>query len=128
MPAVMMDVSAEQLHLEANLLLLQVCLATLGGVGVYLGAQDGPVRLIGAGVCWALVAIGGFVWDKALGNFVGATLSANSALGCLLERRSAHTHSMLTNGPLLLAGVLAVWLVWELRARRAEPGRVGRND
>jgi hypothetical protein len=127
-PAVVMDVPAEQLHLEANLLILQVCLAALAGIGLSLGAQDGPVRLIGAGVCWALVAVGGFVWDKALGNFVGATLSTNSALGCVLERRSAHTHTMLTNGPLLLAGLLAVWVVWELRARRAEQGRVGRND
>jgi hypothetical protein len=128
MPAVLMDVPAEQLHLEANLLILQVCLAALGGVGLYLGAQDGPVRLIGAGVCWALVALGGFVWDKVLGNFVGPTLSVDSALGCLLERRSAHTHTMLTNGPLLLAGVLAVWIVWELRVRRVDLARVGRND
>jgi len=58
-----------------------------------------------------------------LGNFVGATLSASSALGCLLERRSAHTHTMLTNGPLLLASVLAVWVVWE-RGRGA-PSSVG---
>jgi hypothetical protein len=117
MPGVVMDIPAEQLHLEANLLMLQVCLAALGGVALYLGTLDRSAPLIGAGVSWALVAVGGFAWDKALGNFVGETLPANSALGCLLERRSAHTHTILTNGPLLLAGVLAAWVIWELRAR-----------
>jgi hypothetical protein len=122
-PGVVMDIPPEQLHLEVSLLILQLCLAALGGVALYLGALDRSGPLIGAGVSWALVAVGGFAWDKALGNFVGETLSANSALGCLLEQRSAHTHTILTNGPLLLAGVLAGSVTWELRARRARLGR-----
>jgi len=122
MPDVVMDVPAGQLRFEAGLLLLQVCLATLAGVALYLGAQERPAVRIGAGLAWTLVAVGGFVWDKALGYFVGETLSGNSAFGCLLDRRSAHTHTMLTNGPLLLAVGLALWIFWELRPARVRSG------
>jgi hypothetical protein len=127
MPDVAMDVPAAQLHFEASLLLLQVCLATLAGVALYLGAQQRPAVRIGAGLAWTLVGVGGFVWDKALGHFVGETLSANSAFGCLLDRRSAHTHTILTNGPLLLAVGLAFWTLWGLRPAWARSGGADQN-
>jgi hypothetical protein len=118
MPDVVMDVPAGQLRLEASLLIVQVCLAALGGLALYLGAQTRPTLQIGAGLSWTLVGVGGFVWDKALGEFVGETLSSTSALGCILDRRSAHTHTMLSNGPLLLAVGLAFWVIWEARSAR----------
>src|SRR6185295_3298844 len=76
MPRVVMDVPAGQLRLEAGLLILQVCLAALGSLALYLGAQTRPTHQIGAGLSWILVSVGGFVWDKALGDFVGESLSS----------------------------------------------------
>jgi hypothetical protein len=112
-----MDVPAPQLRFEAELLLLQMCLAVLGSVAVCMGAGRQATWRLCAATAWTLVAVGGFIWDKALGHFVGEELPGTSALACLLDHRSAHTHCMLTNGPLVVAAGLAVWTFWRLRAK-----------
>jgi len=119
-PQGVMDIPAAEMRLEARLLTLQVSLAILGVAGLVLGAQASSVlRLAGAGA-WSAVAVGGVLWDKWLGNFAGPAFPAHSIYSCLLEARSAHTHSILSNAPLILAGVVAVWSLWiGLRARAA---------
>ncbi len=122
MPGVVMDVPAPEIRFETELLALQVCLAALAGLALFLGAQARRSFRVGAGLAWSLVALGGYAWDKALWYFVGETLSANSAYGCLRNQRSAHTHTMLTNGPLLLAAGLALSLWWKLYSSRPPSG------
>jgi hypothetical protein len=122
LPDVVMDVPASQIRFEAGLLMLQVGVAALAGMALHLGARARPALRLGAGVAWTLVALGGFAWDKALDTFAGQTLSPNSAFGCLLDARSAHTHTVLTNAPFVLAVGLAFGTFWRLRADRQSPG------
>ena len=116
----MMDVPALEMRLELHLLALQVSLAILGIAALVLGAQERRViRVAGAGA-WSLVALGGVLWDKWLGTFRGGDLPPQSIYACVLERRSEHTHSVLSNAPLVLAGLLAIWVLWMcLRSRSA---------
>jgi hypothetical protein len=117
-PGVVMDIPPKELHLEATLLLLQSILAILGGLALCLGTRDGRTARAAAAASWILVAVGGFTWDKLLGNFVGEALPSTSALGCLLGQRSAHTHTMLTNTPLMASVGLALWLVRDVVSAR----------
>lgn len=91
MPDVVMDVPAPQVRFEAGLLMLQVCLAALAGLALHLGSRRRPILRVGAGLAWTLVALGGFLWDKALGSFVGEALPANSAFGCLFSTDGRRT-------------------------------------
>lgn len=128
MPGVAMDVPAAEILLEARLLLLQIAIAVVAGCALYLGRREGRAYRGATAFCWALVAAGGFVWDKTLGNFAGPSLAENSALDCFLLQRSAHTHTMLTNGPLIAAVALALWHGWRLvfvRRPLDQPGRDG---
>ena len=112
-----MNVPPSEMRLETELLLLQVMLAILGVLAVGASFQARSVFHVAAGLAWGLVAAGGVVWAKLLDHFVGGDLPPNSAFACLLEHRSAHTHTMLTNGPLLFAAVLALEALWGIRAR-----------
>ena len=108
----LMDIPAAEMRLEVELLALQVSLALLGVAALVLGAQQRHLlRLAGAGA-WSAVALGGVLWDKWLGNFDGPALPPHSIYSCLLEARSAHTHNVLSNAPLVLAGLVAAWLLW----------------
>jgi hypothetical protein len=114
-PQGIMDIPPWEMQLEVRLVMLQVGIALLGAPAVALGlARSRPVRVAGA-AAWLLVAAGGVVWDKWLGDFQGPVLPRHSLYACLLDGRSEQTHSMLTNGPLLLSGALALWLMWSSR-------------
>jgi hypothetical protein len=107
-----MDVPAWELRLEARLVALQVCLAVLGAIALASAAWRSRAARLGACVTWTLVAAGGVAWDKLLGNFQGEVLPPNSIYACLLDGRSAHTHSMLSNLPLMLSVPLALSIFW----------------
>jgi hypothetical protein len=107
-----MDIPAPELRLEVHLLALQVSLALLGAAALVLGAQESRVLRIGGAGAWSLVALGGLLWDKWLGNFTGRDLPLHSIYACVLEARSEHTHNVLSNTPLVLSGFLAMWVLW----------------
>jgi len=107
-----MDVPGWELQMEVRLIALQVCLAVLGSVALALAARTPRSARLAAGVMWTLVAAGGFVWDKLLDNFQGGSLPPHSVYACLLDDRSAHTHSMLSNLPLMLSLPLALSMFW----------------
>jgi hypothetical protein len=110
-----MDIPAPEMRLEVHLLALQVSLAILAVAALVLGAQETRMlRIAGAGA-WSLVAWGGVLWDRWLGTFEGPDLRPPSIYACLLEARSEHTHSVLSNAPLVLAGLLAIWVLWTCR-------------
>ncbi len=107
-----MDIPAPEMRLEIHLVALQVSLAILGFAALVLGAHESrESRIAGAGA-WSLVAGGGLVWDKWLGTFAGPELQPRSIYACLLEARSEQTHSVLSNAPLVLAGFVAIWVLW----------------
>jgi|SRR5262245_29734626 len=112
-----MDVPASEMRLESELLLLQVVVATLGALALAASFQARSVFRVAAGLAWGLVAAGGVAWAKLLDHFVGGDLPPSSAFACLLEHRSVHTHTMLTNGPLLFAAVLALVAFWGVRGK-----------
>jgi len=116
-----MDVPVSEVLLEVRLLTLQVYLPVLGAVGLVMGARASRVARLGGGFAWAFVASGGLLWDKWLGNFRGGELPLHSIYACVLDGRSGHTHSVLTNAPLVLSGLLALWVVWSgLRRQYAD--------
>ena len=120
-----MDVPASEMRLEVQLISLQVFLAIVGVAALVLGAQESRVlRPAGAGA-WSLVALGGLLWDTWLGNFASPNLPPDSVYACLLEARSAHTHSVLSNAPLVLAGLMAIWVLRDLLRSNAALGRTG---
>lgn len=105
------DIPAAELKLEVRLLALQVILPGLGAAGLLLGAQGPLVSQLAGAAAWASVALGGFLWDKWLGNFQGGELPLHSLYACLLQGRSEHTHSVLTNAPLVLSALLTLWVL-----------------
>jgi hypothetical protein len=107
-----MDIPAPELRLEVHLLALQVSLAILGVAALALGAQQSRVLCITGAGAWSLVALGGLLWDKWLSNFRGRDLPPHSMYACVLEARSEHTHNVLSNAPLVLAGFLGIWVLW----------------
>jgi hypothetical protein len=120
-----MDIPAPELRLEVQLLALQVSLATLGLAALVLGAREArALRVAGAGA-WSLVALGGLLWDGLLSDFRGPDLPAHSIYACVLEARSEHTHDVLTNAPLVLAGVLAMWVLWTCLRGTVAPSNTG---
>jgi hypothetical protein len=117
-PQGVMDIPAGEMRLEIHLLSLQMSLAILAVAGLVLGRQGSSLLRLAAAGAWSAVAVGGVLWDKWLGNFAGSAFPPHSIYSCLLDARSAHTHSILSNAPLVLAGFVAVWILWIcLRAR-----------
>jgi len=112
-----MDVPRSELQLEVRLLLLQAYLAVVGAIALPVAARESRAARIGGGIAWALVAAGGILWDKWLDHFRGEGLPPHSVYACVLEGRSGHTHSLLSNAPFLLSATLALWVLWlSLRA------------